>query len=58
LPDSWHDARQRALLDALVDHPLARTLRFADPLEILPAPLTFSDSGRTLAISATDGGSQ
>jgi hypothetical protein len=36
LEDSWQDARQRALLNALVDHPLARTVRFADPLEIVP----------------------
>jgi hypothetical protein len=33
-PDaSWFGIRQRALLDALTAHPLARTLRFADPLD-------------------------
>ena len=32
--DSWEDARHRALLEALIDHRLARTVRFADPQEI------------------------
>jgi hypothetical protein len=54
LEDSWYDARQRALLNALVEHPLARTLRFADPLEILPARLTVPEPGGTVATSATD----
>jgi hypothetical protein len=35
--DSWSDARQRAVLQALVDHPLARVVRFADPLELVRA---------------------
>jgi hypothetical protein len=32
---SWYEVRQRALLDALVDHPFARRLRFADPLDFV-----------------------
>lgn len=34
---SWADVRQRAVLEALVDHPLARRSRFSDPLEFVSA---------------------
>jgi hypothetical protein len=40
---SRSDERHRALLDALVTHPLARSLRFADPLELVPT----TDATRT-----------
>ncbi len=32
---SWYDLRQRALIDALADHPFARRLQFADPLHFV-----------------------
>jgi len=41
----WADLRQRALLEALVTHPLAGTLRFADPLELVPTAIRPRTSG-------------
>ena len=32
---SWTDHRQRAVLDALIQHPFARHLAFADPLDLV-----------------------
>jgi hypothetical protein len=53
--DSWEDARHQAVLEALVDHRLARTLRFADPLEFASTPGQVTDSPRAAARN-DDGG--
>jgi hypothetical protein len=44
-PASWYDIRQRELFDTLIDHPLARTLRFSDPFDLVRAE---SVNGRDL----------